>query len=43
MRALAAVAEAGCSGREPRGLAVDEGARLAERRSAYLALRALFG
>lgn len=44
VRALAAVAEAGCSGREPRGdLGVAEGARLAERLAGYLALRARFG
>lgn len=44
VRALAAITGAGCSGRAPRGdLTVDEGARLAERLSGYLALRARFG
>lgn len=44
VRALAAIAESACSGREARGgLAVDEGARLAERLAGYLALRARFG
>ena len=44
VRALAAIAEAGCSGRETSGGPdVAEAARLGERLSGYLALRARFG
>ena len=50
VRALAAIARSGCSEaghrgpRDPRGgLAVDEGARLAERLAGHLALRSRFG
>lgn len=47
VRALAAVAEARCTGRartgRSDGVAADEAARLAERLAGYLALRARFG
>ena len=44
VRALASVAESGCSGGVgPAGVSVEEAARLAERLAGHLALRARFG
>lgn len=43
VRALAAVAEAGCAGRVGATTGIEETARLAERLAGYLALRARFG